>query len=95
VEARHAPREVLEKPPAGIAKSDEFRVETYTVSFARDGTPRRAVLIATTERGERIFAGNEDDTGLMRSMTEEEPIGKAVHIVHDDITGLNRFDDLW
>jgi acetyl-CoA C-acetyltransferase len=93
-EARHIPPKVLEKPPAGSAKSHEFRVETYTVSFARDGTPRRAVLIATTERGERIFAGNEDDTGLMRSMTEEEPIGKAVRIIHDDTTGFNRFDDL-
>lgn len=94
VEARLTPREVLEKPPAGSAKSHPFRVETYTVSFSRAGTPRRAVLIATNEGGERLFASNEHDAGLMQSMTEEEPIGKAVRIVHDDGTGLNTFDDL-
>ena len=94
-EARHTPPKVLEAPPGGSTDADQFRVETYTVSFDRAGSPRRALLIAQNERGERIFASNEDDPGLMQSMTEEEPIGKAVRIVHDDTTGLNNFDDLW
>ena len=68
-----------------------FELETYTVSMNRAGEPKSAVVIAKNNNSQRLFAINEDDTALMRSMINEEPIGKHIRIQYDSSTSKNRF----
>ena len=72
-----------------------FRLETYVVSYNKEGTPILAVIIAYNDKGERLFAVNDTDVPLLLSMTTDEPIGKKVRVHHDSSSGLNRFSHIF
>jgi acetyl-CoA C-acetyltransferase len=82
-------RRILEKAEG------TFRLETYVVSYDKEGNPALAIVIANNERGERLFAVNDEDVSLILALTTEEPIGKKVRVRHDPPTGLNRFSQMF
>jgi acetyl-CoA C-acetyltransferase len=67
-----------------------FEIETYTVAMARDGRPESAVIIARNEQHQRLFAHNNHDIALLKSMTTCEPIGKKARVKFDDATAMNQ-----
>lgn len=89
IENRFPNRTILEEAQG------TFIVETYVVSYDGDGMPIFAVIVANNEMGDRLFAVNDEDLPLIRSMSTEEPIGKKVSIYHDASSGLNRFLDIF
>ena len=89
IENRFPNRTILE------AAQGTFIVETYVVSYNRDGMPVLAVIVANNESGDRLFAVNDGNLALLRSMSTVEPIGKRVNIYHDASSGLNRFSDIF
>lgn len=89
IENRFPNRTILEEAQG------TFMVETYVVSYDRDGMPVLAVIVANNEMGDRLFAVNDENIPLIRSMSTEEPVGKRVNIYHDASSGLNRFSDIF
>lgn len=85
VERQYPDKVVLERA-AGA-----FEIETYVVSFDRQGAPTQGTIIATNEEGQRAFAVNRQDAALLLAMTREEPIGHKAELIHDASTGLNHF----
>lgn len=72
-----APRPTLEEDPEGRGT-----VETYTVTFARDGSPERGIVIGRLGDGAdpdapRFLANTPVDLGLLESMTREDLIGQT------------------
>ena len=65
-----APLVPLAQDPAGPAT-----VETYTVAFGREG-PKKGIVIARNDAGERILANTAEDPELLAQMVAENPIGK-------------------
>jgi acetyl-CoA C-acetyltransferase len=55
------------------------RVDGYTVVHRRDGTPERAVVIATTPDRRRCVAASED-SDLATAMTTEEWVGREIRV---------------
>ncbi len=72
-----------------------FEIETYTVTMNRDGEPESAVIIAKTDKNERLFALNDQDTSLMKAMTTEEPIGKKAKISYNQSSEKHLFSDIF
>ena len=89
IENRFPDRTILEEAQG------TFMVETYVVSYDRDGLPNLAVLVANNEVGDRVFAVNDEALPLIESMSTEEPIGKRVRVYHDVSSGLNRFSEIF
>jgi len=52
------------------------RVETYTVTFDRDGTPERGILACRTPEGTRAW-GNLTDADTLAGLCAEEGIGRT------------------
>jgi acetyl-CoA C-acetyltransferase len=52
------------------------RIETYTVTFDRDGTPERGIVACRTADESRAW-GNVDDVDTLRSLCAEEGIGRT------------------
>jgi acetyl-CoA C-acetyltransferase len=60
------------------------RVETYTISHDRDGTPARGVIIGRlTETNERFLANTPSDPDLLTSLEEIELIGTTGTVRHE------------
>ncbi|MEZ5502889.1 MAG: acetyl-CoA acetyltransferase [Halioglobus sp.] len=64
-------------------------VETFTVSFSREG-PKQGIVIARNDAGERVVANTESNSQVLDQLLAQDPIGHrgTVH-VRD---GLNLFD---
>jgi acetyl-CoA C-acetyltransferase len=78
-----APEPVL--PPAvPVAAQAEgpARVETYTVLFERDGTPKRGIVIGRLEGGERFLAKTPNDRATLESLVEHEGVGLPGRVQH-------------
>ena len=67
-----------------------FEIETYTVTMARDGQPESAVIIARDDQQQRLFAFNNQDIALLKSVTVSEPIGRKARVQFDDATAMNQ-----
>jgi acetyl-CoA C-acetyltransferase len=52
------------------------RIEAYTVSFGRDGAPRRGILAGRLESGERFLANTPEDPALLLELVESEGVGR-------------------
>ena len=57
-----APRMTVAATPAGNAT-----IESWTVGFGREG-PKRGIVIARTEAGERFVANTASDTGTLEQL---------------------------
>ena len=70
IEATAHPR--VEAAPEGAAT-----VETYTVTFGREGTPEVGIVVGRLEDGARFCAHVPQDPALLTAMTEEDFLGAA------------------
>jgi acetyl-CoA C-acetyltransferase len=70
IEATAHPR--VEAAPAGAAT-----IETYTVTFGREGTPEVGIVVGRLDDGARFCAHVPQDPTLLDAMTREDFLGVA------------------
>ncbi len=66
-----APRLSLATNPSGPAT-----IETYTVSFGREG-PKQGIVIACNASGERVIANTASDVDTLNQLIAQDPIGHS------------------
>lgn len=76
-----APRLSIAADPSGSAT-----IETYTVSFGREG-PQRGIVIARNAAGERIVANTPADESTLQQLMTQDPIGHTGNVRVED--GIN------
>lgn len=76
-----APRMTIAADPSGSAT-----IETWTVSFGREG-PQRGIVIARNDAGERIVANTPADEATLQQLISEDPIGHKGSVRVED--GIN------
>lgn len=64
-------------------------IETYTVLYAREGEPAKAVVYGTTDGGERFVAVTPSTPEVFDSLTTTCQVGRGVHVRHCDSSRLN------
>lgn len=70
-------------------------VESFTILYRRDGTPRSGVVVARTPQGERTLAHvPADDADTLRQLADPavESVGRAGHVVAGEQLRQWRFD---
>lgn len=80
-----SPVEPMAKPSektALVETAPEGVIETYTVTFGRDG-PMSGIIFARTDRGERFIAVAAPEA-MPRLLEEESPVGLKVTATHTD-----------
>ena len=75
-------------PTVTEVANGKAQIETYTVMHDRKG-PSYSILFARLEDGSRFIANTPDDKSLLADMTEQDYLGSAGTVVHED--GLNIF----
>jgi len=65
------------------------RIETYTVTFARDGQPGTAILYGKTEAGLRFIAQTPPDDDVLDCLVSENQVGRSVFLSHHEQKGMN------
>ncbi|MEM9122281.1 MAG: hypothetical protein AAGB03_03075 [Pseudomonadota bacterium] len=83
----------------GLAETVEApakaRIETYTVEYAKDGRPDKAILILRLEDGRRTLANAADLASLEPELMASEPIGRQGTVTSEGgdegQSGVNRF----
>jgi acetyl-CoA C-acetyltransferase len=76
-----APRLSVASDPSGTAT-----IETYTVSFGREG-PKRGIVIGRNQAGERVVANTGTDVDTLNQLMAQDPIGHSGSVrVEDGIT---------
>lgn len=63
------------------------RIETYTVTFDRDGAPERGIFACRTGAGARTW-GNITEPDLLADLCREDPIGRTGTVRADGILDL-------
>ena len=67
------------------------QVETYTITYDRDG-PQRAIIIGRTPNGQRFIASSKaGDIPALKAFEQTDPIGLIVAVAHDSKAGVNLF----
>jgi acetyl-CoA C-acetyltransferase len=74
------------RPIADAARAGEATLRGVTVEFGHDG-PERAIAVVEFDDGSRSW-GVSDDAELMRLITEEETVGRRVHMAAGEMTLL-------
>ena len=64
----------------------DVTLETFTVTYDRDGAAERAIVVSATPRGTRVWA-NSDDPGVIDALVSSEVLPTAGRIAAD-----GRFD---
>jgi hypothetical protein len=64
------------------------RVETYTVTFDREGTPERGILACRTAGGGRAW-GNVTDRDTLALLCVEEGVGRPGVLAVDGVLTLD------
>ena len=64
-----------------------MHVETYTVTFDRDGAPERGILACRTTGGRRAW-GNVRDPDTLALLCTEEGIGRSGVLAADGTVSL-------
>lgn len=79
--ALQAQIEAAPRVSVATAPSGSVTVETYTVSFGREG-PKRGIVVALNDAGERIVANTLRDEATLQQLLEHDPIGQTgrVHV---------------
>jgi acetyl-CoA C-acetyltransferase len=68
----------------------EARVESYTVTYERDGAPTRGIVIGRLEDDRRFLANTPPDRKALEALVETELVGRRGRVGHVD--GMNRFE---
>jgi acetyl-CoA C-acetyltransferase len=68
---------------AWVTEADgDASLETFTVTYDRDGAAERAIVVARTAKGERVWA-NSDDPDVIATLTDAEALPTAGRITAD------------
>ena len=65
------------------------RIETYTVAFARDGTPERGIVIGRLDGGGRFLANTPSDCATLEELLAREGVGRMGRVAFE--AGKNVF----
>jgi acetyl-CoA C-acetyltransferase len=65
----------------------EVAVETYTVTFDREGAPERGIVVCRTTDGARAW-GSLSDADALGQLCAQDPIGRTVVLDADGVVGL-------
>lgn len=79
------PVEAMDKPDTKVALDPEpgsGSVETYTVTYGKDG-PMSGIIFGRTEAGDRFIATAAPDA-MPRLLQEDSPVGLQVHVTTED-----------
>ncbi len=68
----------------------EGTLETYTVIYARDHRPVRALLYGRTDEGARFVANSDEREDVFGELTARNCVGRSVRLSADDRSGCNR-----
>ena len=80
--------DALPQCPVDSEATGAVRVETYTVTFDRDGNPERGIVACRTADESRAW-GNVDDLDTLRSLCAEEGIGRTGTLAADGALTLD------
>jgi len=84
--------DAMPHPELAAAADGPATVETYTISYDREGAPQLGIVIGRLEDGRRCIANvPADDRSLLDTMTSREFVGARGAVRHDAATGINRF----
>lgn len=84
--------DAMPHPELVAAADGQATIETYTVSYDREGEPQLGIVIGRLDDGRRFIANvPAEDRALLESMTEREFVGVRGAVRHDAATGINRF----
>jgi len=64
-------------------------IETYTVLYSRDGSPKCGIVYGKTEEGKRFVAQTPKDQDVFDSLTTRNHVGKPVHVRYSKKLNLN------
>jgi len=60
-----------------VAEADgDVSLETFTVTYDRDGAAEQAIVVSRTPKGERVWA-NSQDPGVIETLVGAEVLGTA------------------
>jgi acetyl-CoA C-acetyltransferase len=65
-------------------------VETYTVTYGRDGAPERGIIVGRLDDGARFLANTPDDRDVLESFAAVENVGRQGSVISRD--GRNLFE---
>ena len=70
------------------------RIETYTVDYQKDGTPKKAIIVGVLEAsGQRFIACTQrGDTDTVQTVATTEAIGMRVHVTSEEQQSLFTFE---
>ena len=74
-------------PPLDRTYEGPATIESYTVHYGRDGSPKSGVIVALTPSGSRTLAGVAgDDAAMIAFLTDgmHEPVGSAGNVTRGD-----------
>ena len=73
------------KDPVAVDNAPEGTgvIETYTVVYARDGSPAYGVIYGRTEKGLRFIARPPEDPDLFKALTTRNQVGQRVSLKKD------------
>jgi acetyl-CoA C-acetyltransferase len=72
--------------PQATDPSGNATIETYTVSYDREG-PKKGIVIARNSQGERIVANTGTDADTLDQLLKQDPIGHSGNVRIED--GIN------
>jgi acetyl-CoA C-acetyltransferase len=84
--ADQAEVEAMPSPEVIDAPEGDATIETYTVSFGREGDPEMGIVIGRLASGQRFIANTPLDTDLLWSMTRQEFVGRPGRVETDSGT---------
>jgi len=72
-----------------LQASGPARVETYTVTYDREGAPERGIVVGRLRDGRRFLANTPGERGLLEDFAAHEGVGRQGSVSHQD--GRNVF----
>lgn len=82
--------ELPEETPTTAPAEGAATLETYTVTYDREGAPERGIVVGRTDAGQRFVANTPDDRGLVEDFVSVENVGRVGRV--RSIEGRNVFD---
>ncbi|HTU64140.1 MAG TPA: hypothetical protein VMF89_37000, partial [Polyangiales bacterium] len=85
------PKAVGSAPLAVVAQaSGRGRVEAYTITYDREGTPQRGIVVGRTDSGQRFLANTPSERTFLESIAEHELCGVEGRVQVMD--GIGKFE---
>ncbi len=66
------------------AATGAARIETYTVTFSREGAPQRGIVVGRLDDGARFLANTPSDPAMLEDLLAREGVGRSGTVTHED-----------